>query len=65
LTEKMHDAPWRSALAMPEDTTVESPAIAREAKIFAQPFQGVSPVPQTVRISEESVAAEASLRAYF
>jgi hypothetical protein len=65
LTEKMHDAPWRSALAMPEDTTVESPTIAREAKIFAQPFQGVSPVPQTVRVGEESVAAEASPGEHF
>jgi hypothetical protein len=65
LTEKMLDAPWRSAIAMPEDATVEPPTIGIEAKIFAQPFQGVSPVPQTVRIGEESVAAEASLRAYF
>jgi hypothetical protein len=61
----MLDAPWRSAIAMPEDATVEPPTISIEAKIFAQPFQGVSPVPQAVRIGEESVAAEASLRAYF
>jgi hypothetical protein len=56
----MREAPWRSALAMPEDATVEPPTIVKEAKIFAQPFQGVSPVPQTVRFGEESVAAEAS-----
>jgi len=65
LTEKMRDAPWRSALAMPEDSTVESPAIAIETKNFAQPFQGVSPVPQTVRVGEESVAAEASPGEHF
>ena len=65
LTEKMLDAPWRSTIAMPEDATVEPPTIGIEAKIFAQPFQGVSPVPETIRSGEESVAAEASLRAYF
>jgi len=60
----MRDAPWRSALAMPEDATVEPQTIVIDAKIFAQPFQGVSPVPQTVRFGEKSVAAEASSRAF-
>ena len=61
----MRDAPLRSALAMAEDATVEPPTIVIEAKIFAQPFQGVSPVPQTVGFGEESVAAEASPREHF
>jgi len=65
LTEKMRDAPGWSALAMPEDATVEPPTIVIEAKIFAQPFQGVSPVPRTVRFGEESVAAEASPEGHF
>ena len=43
----MCDAPWRAAVTTPEDATVEPPTIAIEAKIFAQPFQGVSTVPQT------------------
>jgi hypothetical protein len=55
LTEKVRDAPWRSALAMPEGATVEPPTIVIEAKISAQLFQGVSPVPQTVRFGEESL----------
>jgi hypothetical protein len=46
---------------MPEDAT---PTIVIEAKIFAQPLQGVSPIPQTVRFGEESVAAEASPGAF-
>jgi hypothetical protein len=50
----MRDAPWRSALATPEDATVEPPTIVIEAKIFAQPFQGASSVPQTVRFAEAS-----------
>jgi hypothetical protein len=50
---------------MPEGATVEPPTIVIEAKIFAQPFQGVSPVPRTVRVGEESVAAEASSDEHF
>jgi hypothetical protein len=46
---------------MPNDVTVEPSTIVMEAKIFAQPFQGVSPVPQIVRFSQESTAAKASL----
>jgi hypothetical protein len=33
---------------MAEDATAELPTIVVEAKILAQPFQGASPVPQTV-----------------
>jgi hypothetical protein len=31
----MLDAPWRSAVAMPEDATVQPPTIGIKAKIFA------------------------------
>ena len=49
----MRDAALRPALALMEDATVEPPATVTEAKVFAQSFQGVSPVPRTVRFCEE------------
>ena len=44
----MRDARLRTALATAEDATVEPPRNVIEAKVFAQPFQGVSPLPRTV-----------------
>jgi hypothetical protein len=38
---------------MPEDAAVELATIVVEAKIFAQPFQRVSPIQRTARFGED------------